>query len=342
MNPRRESISQAVVPNATAAKSVVDEQSGDMSLLMKIKTVLKNLEWVRHCRTELRSWFRALLYGVSPVLLARYCFRVTTGRYPDLGNPQTFDEKLLWLMLYWHHPLKTGCTDKYAMRSYVKEHGLEAMLPGLLGVYTNSSEIDFDAFPERFVLKCTHGCGFNVFCKSKEKLDVKGTRRLLDRWMRVDFSKAYGEVQYALIRPRIICEEYLDDMTGALPHDYKVYCFHGRAHCTMVCSGRGVDGRGAKFDYYDRDWSVKLPYEEDTMRAGRIIPKPAAHDEMIQAAEILSRPFPFVRIDFYNIGGRAVIGEMTFTPNGCIDTALTEHAQHHLGRMIKLPERRLP
>jgi hypothetical protein len=86
----------------------------------------------------------------------------------------------MWLMLYWQHPLESQCADKYAMRTYVSAHGLEHMLPELLGVYENSREIDFDMLPERIVLKCTHGCGFNIICKSKNDLNVEGTRHTLD------------------------------------------------------------------------------------------------------------------------------------------------------------------
>jgi hypothetical protein len=259
---------------------------------------------------------------------------------PDFKNPQTFDEKLLWLMLYWQHPLKTQCGDKYDMRSYVKEHGLERLLPELLGVYEHSSQIDFDVLPRQFVLKCTHGCGFNIVCKDKSDLNVEEIRRQLDAWMKVDFSKVYGELHYASMKPRIICERFLDDLAGDLPSDYKVYCFDGKARCTMACTERTLNGR-AKYDIYDREWKNKLPYSRTSLSADRNIDKPEAYDEIIEAAEKLSKPFPFVRMDFYSINGKALIGEMTFTPADCIDINYTDEGQQRLGEMLKLPEQRL-
>jgi hypothetical protein len=259
---------------------------------------------------------------------------------PNLKKPQSFDEKLLWLMLYWRHPLKTQCADKYAMRSYVEEHGLGHTLPELLGVYNKSSEIDFATLPERFVLKCTHSCGFNIICKSKADLDWEETKNKLDGWMKFAPEKVGAEIHYALIKPRIICERYLDDLSGDVPNDYKVYCFGGKAHCTMACTERG-SGERAKFDIYDRDWKIKLPYSKSSLKANRSIPKPEAYEEMIDIAERLSKPFPFVRMDFYCINGKALIGEMTFTPNGCIDTGYTDLAQDELGQLLKLPEKRL-
>ncbi len=312
-----------------------------MALPQIIKNSLKKSELMVNCFHKTDTWYRIILYNISPVLLYKILFRRNMGRWPNLERPQSFDEKLAWLMFYWSHPLKVQCADKYTMRSYVKEHGFGDILPELLGVYENSSEIDFGALPERFVLKCTHGCGFNIICKDKSKLDVEETKCELDAWMKTDFSKVYGEIHYAQIKPRIICEGYLDDLSPYVPVDYKVYCFDGKAHCTMACTERGSssDGCQAKYDIYDREWKRKLPYSKSSLLANRNIPEPKAYEEMIAAAEKLSRPFPFVRIDFYSINGKAVVGEMTFTPNGCIDTGYTDLAQQVLGEMIKLPEK---
>lgn len=311
-----------------------------MPALVKIRNTLNRSKFIRNCFHKIDAWFRIILYSISPVLLAKFRFIKDRGRWPNFKNPQSFDEKLLWLMLYWRHPLKTQCADKYKMRAYAEENGLGHILPELLGVYENSDEIDFGILPESFVLKCTRGCGFNIICKDKSKLNVEETKRKLDAWMNTEISKLGGEVHYALIKPRIICEGYLDDLTGDAPSDYKVYCFDGKAHCSMVCTERGL-GELAKFDFYDRDWKNKLPYSKTSLQANRTIPKPEAYEEIIDAAEKLSKPFPFVRMDFYSINGKAVIGEMTFTPHGCIDTGYTDVAQHELGKRVKLPEKRL-
>src|SRR4030042_7140346 len=126
-----------------------------MTLSSKIKSALKKNDSIVNYFYKIYNFIRLILYHLSPALLYKLLFRKNMGRWPDLKNPRTFDEKLAWLMLYWRHPLKVKCADKYAVRLYVKEHGLEHMLPRLLGIYEKSSDIDFDALPERFVLKCT-------------------------------------------------------------------------------------------------------------------------------------------------------------------------------------------
>jgi hypothetical protein len=290
-------------------------------------------------RERIGDTITRVLYSISPLWLVQFRYKKATGKWYRPGNPRTLDEKLLWLMLYWQHPLKSRCADKYAVRSYVQENGLGHLLTDLLGVYTSSQEIDFNSLPDRFVLKCTHGCGFNIICADKSMLDIDEARRKLDAWMKVDISKYGAELHYASIKPRIICEEFLEDNSGKLLDDYKVYCFDGKAHCTMACTDRTE--RGAKYDFYDREWKNKLAYSKSSLLAKRSIPKPDAYEEIIESAEKLSKPFPFVRVDFYSVNGKAVFGEMTFTPHGSIDTYMTDLAQNIMGDLFKLPERRL-
>lgn len=311
-----------------------------MFSIVRAKTIFRNNDFTKSIHKRFRSLFFSTMTNVSPVLLAKLRYREIKGTWPNLKNPQNFDEKLLWLMLYWCHPLKTQCGDKYMMRTYVKACGLEHILPELHGVYEHSNEIIFNELPKRYVLKCTHGCGFNIVCSDNESLDVGETKRQLDEWLKVDFSKVYGEVHYASMKPRIICEKFLDDLSSELPSDYKVYCFGGRAHCTMACTERILNGR-AKYDIYDREWNNKLPYSKSSLLENRIVAKPEAYEEMIEAAEKLSEPFPFVRIDFYSINGKAVLGEMTFTPAGCVDQGYTDLAQCEMGKLIELPKKLL-
>ena len=317
-----------------------------MQLPSEIRGVLKQSRAATWCYRTIsdwyRSWYTSLLSRLSPVLFAKHRYKQAVGRPLNLKSPETFDEKLLWLMLYWRHPLKTQCGDKYTMRSYVEQHGWADVLPDLLGVYEDSRDIDFDALPDKFVLKCTHGCGFNIICDDKSALDRREARRTLDVWMATDISRIAGEVHYASMKARIICEVFLDDLGGGLPCDYKVYCFGGKAHCTLVCQGRNTAEHHPTYDMYDREWKTKLPYSESSLLANRSVPKPDSYDEMIAAAEALSKPFPFVRMDFYNIQGEAVLGEMTFTPSGCIDVGITDLGQRELGALITLPPRLPP
>lgn len=304
-------------------------------ILLKIEPVARQVKHISPVLAKIYSLFEKTLYSVSPALLWQLNYLLKMGKMPDLQNPQTFNEKIAWLMFYWRHPLKAQCADKYEARSYIQMQGLGHILPKLLGVYSNTDDIRLSDLPQRFVLKCTHGCGFNVICYDKDRLDWKTVKQKLDVWMKTDISKFNGEIHYAEITPRIICEQYLEDGEHQVPIDYKVYCFGGRAYCTLVCTER--ESGHPKFDFYDREWKNKLPYSRSSLLSQRNITRPDAYQEMIDAAEILSRPFPFVRVDFYIISGKVVFGEMTFTPSACIDPGYTDEGQINLGRCIELP-----
>jgi hypothetical protein len=314
----------------------------DLSLYEGTRRLIKSCRPAVSLYHSLGQGLIAFLYALSPVLLAKVRYRMAWGRWPDLRRPRLFDEKLLWLMLYWRHPLKATCGDKFALRGYVEQAGLGHLLPHLYGVYQRAADINFEVLPKRFVLKCSHSCKSNIFCADKSDLDYAATRATLDRWLSVDYSKVKGEIHYADMTPRIICEEYLDQPARQLPDDYKAHCFGGRVHCTMTCVDRTPNGT-AKLAFYDRDWRQRLMYERSEFSACRDIRMPAGYSEMLSAAEILGKPFPFVRVDFYCISTRVVLGELTFTPGACISADyLTQISQEEMGQAIALPATSIP
>ena len=218
---------------------------------------------------------RRFLYDVSPGLLVQYLSLKTGGRLFHPGRARTFEDKLRWLMLYWREPLKSQCADKYAVRSYVTERGLGHLLPELLGIYGSSAEIDFSSFPEKFVLKCTHGSGFNLLCRDKARFDVKAGVKMLDRWMKADISKVNGEVHYrpsglgssarlsSAIRPPPRSPTTRSIVSTAVP-------LHDGLHRT----GTG-DATNQKFDYYDISLgSTNWPIAGRACRPATISPNP--------------------------------------------------------------------
>lgn len=307
-------------------------------MIARVRRALSKSRVLKSAYHTSRLFLMAAACDLSPALLCRLRYRIAWGRFPDLTSPKTFDEKLLWLNLKWRDPLKVRCADKYALRGFAEEQQFGHLLPALYGLYSSTGEIRVADLPDRFVLKCTHGCKCNVFCRDKRHFNWPKARRDLELWLKQDYSRPLGEVHYRSIPPRIICEEFLDDGTSEdLPRDYKVFCFDGHAHCTMTTTQR-IANDTAKLAFYDLLWQRRLPYILPELAADPEIPRPAAYDAIIDAAQRLSRPFPFVRMDFYSVRGKAVLGEMTFTPGACVSADyLTRQAQDELGRLIHLP-----
>lgn len=286
---------------------------------------------------------RRQLSKISPEFASKLLYRKQFKRRLNLDNPITFNEKLQWIKLYWRDDLKSRCADKFEVTCYAKEVGCGEITNEVYSVYNTVDEIQWNKLPERFALKCTHGCGANIICNDKNKLNINEAIKKLKKWMKEDYSLEYAEIHYKDIPHRIICEKYLETDAGIFPTDYKIFCFNGIPKITMVCSDRG-EGE-TKYYLYDNDWNIK-PYNKNGVDAIKnkekrsTVNRPKSFEEMLRYAEKLSKPFPFVRIDFYEVDGKPILGEMTFTPCGCLDSNLTIEAEIEMGNMIKLPSKK--
>lgn len=304
---------------------------------MSLRSALSKMPGARAAYGVAYSLFFGALARVSPKWFYSLRGRLSPlKRWPDLRNPQTYADKMIWLNLYWRHPLKSHCADKYLVREYVKKCGCEHVLIPLLGVWDSVDTIDFAALPDRFALKCNHGCGCNIICSDKADLDEEEAKRRLRKWMKKDYGRASAELHYSAIRPRIICEELLDDGVHVAPIDYKCYCFSGRFFFCAVMLDRIPGQLGAKEVDMDRNWCRMSLLRQPEADAVMVV-RPGCYSEMIEVAERLSQPFPAVRVDFYVVGGKLYFGEMTFTSAGCLESEWSDQTQELLGPLIDLP-----
>ena len=123
---------------------------------------------------NLKKKIRGLCIKVAPKLMSKRLYKQRLNKKLNLKNPQTFNEKIQWLKLYYcpNNPLVIQCADKYLAREYIKERGYGQYLNKLIGVWDSVDEIDWDRLPEKFAIKCNHGCGYNIICDDKSKLDI--------------------------------------------------------------------------------------------------------------------------------------------------------------------------
>jgi hypothetical protein len=257
----------------------------------------------------------------------------------DLNNPEGFNEKIQWLKVYYRDPLYVECADKYSVREYVKKQGCMEILNELYGVYERVEEIDFKGLPNRFALKTTHGCGTNIICDDKTKLDIESTKTRVRKWMKKSAGESTGEKHYKYIKPRIVIEKYIGNDDGTLPLDYKIYCFNGKPYCVCVYSDRDKITLKTNRAFFNSHWEplniTTKAYYTDPER----FKKPCTLSKMKKVAEKLSKPFPFVRVDLYEYKGRVIFGELTFTPTGGLGKSFTEEANLMFGKMLELPEK---
>lgn len=290
-------------------------------------------------RQKLSLQFRNLLTVISPRLNTEVIYYLSKGNKINLDNPQTFDEKVSWLKLnlYNDDKLVSQCADKYAVRKYVEDTGYVEILNELYGVYDNVDDIPWDLLPKKFALKLNNGAGTNIICTNKDKLDIEEATNKFKSWMKKKYHLMSSELQYKHIVPKIICEKFIETEDNHAPEDYKIYCFNGKVAYTMLCIGR--EKGKPKFYFFDKNWEIaRLNKDSKDLPEGYKFSKPENLDKMFEIAEKLSNPFPFVRVDLYNIEGDILFGELTFTPNGGKDENLPKETDKYFGELLKLPK----
>lgn len=244
--------------------------------------------------------------------MCRFYSRILLKKKVDLKNPKTFNEKIQWLKIhdYPTNQLVIDGADKYKVREYVKKKGLGDILVPLIGHWDKPEDIDWDSLPDKFVLKCNHGCAYNILCNDKNKFDkVEATKRL-KKWMKEDFGAFNIETHYSQIKPHITCEEFLGDCIV----DYKFFCFNGEPKYIYVSSDL-IHDREAQIGFFYLD-GTKMPLIRDDYAPMDIENLPPFFDEMKKSAQILCKDFLFVRVDFFIANGRYYFAELTFTPSG--------------------------
>lgn len=277
------------------------------------------------------------------IVWLRYVERMK--KLPHLKNPKNLNEKILWLALNTDTSEWSRLADKYAVRDYVKECGLDDILVELYGVYDKAEDIDFGALPNSFVLKTTHGSSDVIVVKNKQQCDVETARIRMQNKLNEHLITSGAELHYLRIPRKIIAEEFLQNDVLSAHYsktliDYKIWCFNGKAYYTWVCMNRFVKNKdGAEVLLYDRNWNPKpeLCAVTPDFTLADPMPKPNGYDHMIEVAERLSKPFPVVRCDLYNLDGKIYFGEMTFTSYGGIMDFYSDEFQSLCGEIIQLP-----
>lgn len=309
-----------------------------MTLKQKLSKLKNSNPWLKYL------WFKSLKRREKKALKQNLRSRIENiffigHGYPlNLDNPQTYSDKLNWLKLNYRNPLMPVVADKYEVRKYLEDFGYGYLLNDLMGVWDNVKNFDPKLLPEKFALKSTHGSGPNwiKIVNDKSKVNWFAQKKIMNQWLKNNIAWMGGEWHYGEMKPRIIAEKFLDGGEKGLI-DYKIHCFNGEPAFVMVCVGR-AEGN-LKFYCMTPEWEL-LRINKNGCEApkGFKPAKPENIDELIRISKDLSKPFPVVRMDFYDIKGKIYFGEFTFFESGGFDKGYTVEGQKIVGDMIKLPE----
>jgi len=228
--------------------------------------------------------------------------------------PRTFNEKIQRMKLFNRDPRLPQRENKILAKEFAKDKlGSEWVIPTLWqGGYF--PPVEQRTWPIPFVIKANNGCGWNVFVRQESDLNWSRIERLATEWRGSPFGADLGEWLYSKIEPALLVEPFIGENLQ-LPVDYKLWTFNGEVKVIEVITDREHDPKGTMFD---AGWQ-RLPFKNGYRTDPRPIPRPASLDRMIKAAKILAEDFPFVRVDFYEIGDQPKFGEMSFYPGSGMD-----------------------
>jgi hypothetical protein len=203
---------------------------------------------------------------------------------------------------------------KFHVYDLVRSHGID--VPEQFGRWHDPADIPWDELPDAVVIKSAFGAATRGVLPLRR---VDGGWQVATRDATVTSEQLTADLAALAAmrkaRPPFGAEEFLDDGSGTVPVDIKVYTFYGEAPVARLRrviehrpggagAHRVVDRNGTDFDTYHGK-----PTDPT-------IPLPGALADLFDVAERVSIVIraPFSRIDLYDIRGRIVFGEVTPCP----------------------------
>lgn len=266
-------------------------------------------------------------------------FRFRLGYRLNLKHPKSYNEKLNWMKLYDRRDEYVTMVDKFAVKDYVASIiGKEYIIP-TIGVWNSPEDIDWDSLPDKFVLKTTHGGGSNgvIICHDRASLDKTSVINKLNHSLSYDMFSLFREWPYKKVIRRIIAEQLIenpqDEETGLT--DYKFFCFNGKVKALFVATERQKAGTDVKFDFFDEEYN-HLPFTQGHDNAKVIPAKPKSFEIMKEVAEKLSRGYPQMRVDLYEVDSKVYFGEITLFHFGGMTPFVPREWDYFFGDWLQL------
>ncbi len=208
---------------------------------------------------------------------------------------------------------------KFYVYDFARSHGFD--VPERHGQWDDPADIAWDELPDLVVIKSAHstasrgvfplrrtGAGWEVITHDVVMTTEELTATLADLATKRDAKPPFG------------AEEFLDQdgSGGRLPIDVRALTFYGDVHTVALRRPlQHGNQRTTSWRFVDRG-GVDVLDHHPSLVVDQTIPVPTALDELCECASRLSVAIraPFSRIDMYQVGDRAVFGEVTPRPGG--------------------------
>lgn len=297
-----------------------------INLIKNICVIFKKTRFVE--LRNVRLFIDAVLWP-SDLYKVLISYKNTFGSFPNLMFPKKFNEYLQKSKLFNRKEIQTKLADKFLVREYIASTIGEQYLNKIYWEGDSLSDAPRDKLPSEFVIKTNQGSGTNIIVRDLSSFDWQRAIIQTNIWMAHNHSVHFAEWQYRWIKPRVIIEKLLLTNDGALPIDYKFFCFNGNVGLVQVDFERQKSHKRLLFD---RSFEV-LPLEYQYQKYKGNFNKPRCFEEMIRLSEELAKPHKFVRVDFYDHNG-PVFGEITFHPEAGLGRFQPELWDFELGKLM--------
>ncbi|QXP52442.1 ATP-grasp fold amidoligase family protein [Cellulophaga sp. HaHa_2_1] len=260
----------------------------------------------------------------------------------DLENPKTLNEKINWLKLNDRRPLHTELADKFRVREYIKKNIGEEYLVPLLFSTNKVEDIRPENLPDApFIIKANHDSSGGIVIIDKLSANWNEIRQELKRRLALNYYDRSKEWQYKNIEKKIIIEDLLIDEGGKAPKDYKFHIINHKTETISVDASRGSIEH--KRNWYNSEWQ-RSPFYWPSYKNGKSYAIPADYEikrpynlnKMIKLSEILSKEFPYVRVDWYEVDNKLYFGEITFHHDSGYSPIIEKEWDIKLGEKLKL------
>lgn len=216
-----------------------------------------------------------------------------------------------------HEPILQLYAKTDAQR-FAALHGIR--VPKTLGRWPNPDAVDWDALPDRFVLKSNiGGGGINVYPLVRDTEGDGYTDMLTKQPTTRDevTQKLWSKHQD---RSFYFAEEFLTPRgakAGSMPHDIKVFCFYGEPAYIEVRTGDW--SRAKDITQQVRTFAAdgtELFHVRGLIEGGADLDPPADFTSVVEASSRLSQAIrrPLERLDFFETDDGLVFGEVTQNP----------------------------
>jgi hypothetical protein len=229
----------------------------------------------------LTSDHRKLYFIIHSLVLRRL------KRFPNLINPEGFNDKIQWLKLFDQSEIQVTCSDKVLAKEFFSERVGSHHIIKTLQVAKSYKEIDFSSLPDRFVMKTNHDSGTVVVVKDKALLNHFKAKLQLVIALRTNFGYVVGEWAYTRVKRRILIEEFIDSDAGI--SDYKFYVVEGKVKFCHYIFDREHNAKGQIISKKGEVTGLSLHKKFDGSFHEFVVPE--SWQDMVKLAEELGRDF---------------------------------------------------